>query len=109
MDTSKPREPLIISGFTALEMIQGCRDKTQQRAVSKILSLCRVERLSQQDCKTAFQLFSHYHLSHSLGMIDALIAQTALSLNQPLYTFNHKHYRMIEGLQIIQPYQRFIP
>jgi predicted nucleic acid-binding protein len=39
-------------------------------------------------------------------LFDALIAQTAISLDTPLHTFNVKHFAGIPQLRIVQPYQR---
>ncbi len=47
-----------------------------------------------------------YHLSHGVGMLDVLIAQTALALEVPLYTFKQKHYQFLSALQTVQPYPR---
>lgn len=40
------------------------------------------------DCDRAPELFLEHHLSHGVGLLDVLIAQTALALKVPLYTFN---------------------
>jgi predicted nucleic acid-binding protein len=50
--------------------------------------------------------FTAYHLSHSLGLLDALIAASAIGLNATLLTFNEKHYRVVPGLVIRKPYNR---
>ena len=52
------------------------------------------------------KLKSEYHLSHSIGLLDALIGLTAVAVNLPLYTFNQKHYSMIPNLHTIQPYEK---
>jgi len=54
----------------------------------------------------ALNLFGQYQLSNSLGLIDSLIAATALGENATLCTFNMKHYRVIPGLKLLQPYTR---
>ena len=47
-----------------------------------------------------------YRLSHSLGIIDTLIAHSAIEMSAPLHTFNQKHYDMITALTTVQPYAR---
>lgn len=54
----------------------------------------------------ALSNFTSYHLSHNLGLIDSLIAACAIGLPAVLCTFNVKHYRVVPGLQIQQPYVR---
>jgi hypothetical protein len=56
------------------------------------------------DCGRALQDFAAFHLSHNLGLLDALIAHTAVGLGQPLATFNVKHYGVIVTLTTVQPY-----
>ena len=53
-----------------------------------------------------FDDFSSHHLSHGLGILDALIAETAVGCEAQLATFNKKHYRVVDALQMIQPYPR---
>jgi len=45
-------------------------------------------------------------LSHSLGLIDALIAATAISAGASLCTYNLKHFRAVPGLVTVQPYPK---
>ena len=61
---------------------------------------------SEADGQQALGHLITYRLSHGLGMNDALIAATAVRLSARLCTFNVKHYRMIPGLVIAQPYTR---
>jgi len=49
-------------------------------------------------------LVRQYRLSHGLLLADAMIAATALTHNETLYTKNRRHFRMIPGLRIIRPY-----
>ncbi|WP_129590115.1 PIN domain-containing protein [Gloeocapsopsis dulcis] len=45
-------------------------------------------------------------MSHKIGLIDALIAACAIGHGFILCTFNTKHYRVIPGLNMAQPYSR---
>lgn len=40
------------------------------------------------------------------GLLDALIAATALGHGSVLNTFNERHYRMYPGLTTVRPYRR---
>jgi predicted nucleic acid-binding protein len=99
-------EKIILSGFVVMELIQGCKNKTDQEKVEKKLINYDVIWPSAETCKIALSIFSGYHLSHKFGFFDALIGQTAVSLNLPLYTFNQKHYDIIPNLRTVQPYEK---
>jgi predicted nucleic acid-binding protein len=62
--------------------------------------------LSPDACDRALSGFADAALSHSLGILDALIGQLAVSLNLPLHTFNAKHYAAISNLKTVAPYAR---
>jgi len=59
---------------------------------------------SASACDRALQDFFRFRLSHNLGLLDALIAHTAVELSAPLHTFNQKHYAAIAALTTVQPY-----
>ncbi len=103
--TSLP-EPPSVTGFSAMEMIQGARDSREVEIALNTIAPLPVLWPSAADCERARELYARAHLSHRLGLIDALIACTALGLNAELATFNVKHYRAVEGLRLVQPYQR---
>jgi predicted nucleic acid-binding protein len=62
--------------------------------------------LSSTDSDKALDVFARYHLSHSAGLLDVLIGQTAVALKVPLCTFNQRHYQFIPELQTTQPYEK---
>jgi predicted nucleic acid-binding protein len=99
-------ETIVVPGFVAMELLQGCRNREEQDKVERTLGRCRVVWPTAASCDTALTAFAQFHLSHSLGVINALIGQTAIELDIPLYTFNQKHYTMIPGLTTVQPYSR---
>lgn len=95
-----------IPGFVAMELIQGCRNRVEQQRISRFISNYHIYWPTETDCNHAFADFSQYYLSDSLGIIDSLIAHTAVGVGWPLATFNRKHYRVIHSLNTIQPYTR---
>ena len=50
--------------------------------------------------------FAQLHLSQGLGLLDSLIAATAVGHGSVLNTFNDRHYRMFPGLTTVRPYRR---
>jgi predicted nucleic acid-binding protein len=96
--------PLDLPGLAAMELVQGCQNFNEQRRVEQFLRPFTRYWPTAADCERALQDYAAFHLSHGLGLIDALIGATAVGLGQPLATFNVKHYGVIAGLQTIQPY-----
>ena len=101
---SQLKELPSIPGFVAMELIQDARDSREVKKAFKMVAPLNVVWPQPSDCQRALGDFSIYHLSHSLGLLDALIAATAIGLSATLLTFNIKHYRAVPGLKIKQPY-----
>lgn len=100
------QEQVGLPGLVVMELLQGCQNKTQQQRVERLFVARKLFWPTSDDCQRALQDFARYSLSHNIGMIDTLIAHTAVGAGLQLATFNQKHYRVITQLQTIQPYQR---
>lgn len=91
-----------ISAVTYMELAQGCRNKTELKAMQKAFEaeskdvLPITESISDLACS----LVEKYALSHSLHMADALIAATAIGHSLPLLTANEKHFSAVTGLRV---------
>jgi len=101
LHTTEANSVLAVSVITQMELIIGCQNKGELRAVENFLARFRVLKLNEQITDQAILLLRQYRLSHGLLIPDALIAATALSLNEPLVSKNHKDYRFIEGLSLL--------
>lgn len=99
-------DDIILPGYVAMEAIQGCRDKHELQRTQREISNYQIVWSSPADCAGALNTFAGYHLSHALGLIDSLIAHTAISLDTPLHTMNVKHYSCVPGLKWVVPYKR---
>ncbi|MGN6367766.1 MAG: PIN domain-containing protein [Phycisphaerae bacterium] len=100
--TQKPARP----GFVAMELLAGCYNKRDIRIVQQRIQNYAVLWPDPANASSILPTFASAHLTHSLGILDALIAATALTHNLPLHTFNQKHFAAVPGLQTIQPYVR---
>ncbi len=99
-------EEIALPGYVVMELMQGCTNKVELRELKKFIADFEVIWPSSEICNEALEVFSQYNLSHNLGLLDALIGQTAVALGLPLHTFNRKHYTTIPNLVTVQPYQK---
>lgn len=99
-------EEILLPGFVVMELLQGCRNKAEQEKLAKELQPYAVTWPSSEACDEALAVFASAYLTYGLGMLDALIGQTAIALQVPLYTFNDKHYAAVPRLHTVQPYTK---
>jgi predicted nucleic acid-binding protein len=96
-----------IPGFVVMELTQDSQNKQQVRKALQLVAPLPVIWPTEADCARALSDFTVYHLSHKVGLIDALIASCAVGRSATLCTFNVKqHYRVIPNLHMEQPYSR---
>ncbi len=93
----------MISAITRMELIIGCQNKNELRAVERFLLRFQTVSLNERTSERAVDLLRLYRLSHGLLIADALIAATAMSVDEEFVTKNQRHFRFIEGLRLI-PY-----
>ncbi len=99
-------EGIVLPGFVVIELMQGVRNNIEQKRLERKIEIYEIIWPEPEVCDEALSIFSRYHLSHGIGIFDALIGQTAVSLNLPLYTFNQKHYDIIPNLHTMRPYEK---
>lgn len=99
-------QQIAVPGYVAMELIGGCKDRKEQRVVENLIQGFEIIWMSSEECSYTLDLFKQYRLSHHIGLIDVLIAQTAISRDLPLHTFNVKHFSCIPQLKIVQPYKK---
>lgn len=99
-------EEIALPGFVVMELIQGCRDKREQKRLEQRIMSYGILWPEPEHCNHALATFANLHLVTNIGIMDVLIAQIALAADWPLCTFNEKHYSAIPGLRTVQPYKR---
>lgn len=95
-----------VPGLVVMELVQDTDSKERMDRALKLVAPLPVVWPSELDCDRALSDFKEYHLSHSLGLLDSLIAACAVGSSASLCSFNVKHYRVVPDLQVIQPYER---
>jgi hypothetical protein len=94
---------IIISAVVEMELITGCRNKSELRMIDRFLNRYEIIKINESISEIAVGLLRKYRLSHGLLIADAIIAATAIYMDKPLASKNQKDYRFIEALELI-PY-----
>jgi predicted nucleic acid-binding protein len=96
-----------ISQVTRMELIVGCRSKAEITLLKRFLTDVgfRMIPLSEEIGSRADLFLEEKHLSHGVGLADALIAATASLQGLPLLTGNAKHFRCFPSIVV----KRFTP
>jgi predicted nucleic acid-binding protein len=102
--SSSAREAAL-PGIAAFELVYGARNELEARRTLKCIEALRVLWPTSNDCQRALKAISRLRTS-GIGVLDILIAQTAIGCDMPLASFNHRHFRAVPGLQLIRPYER---
>src|SRR6266581_5452020 len=80
-----------VPGFVVMELIQDARNAREVRRALKLVAPFQIIWPTEPDCTSALSNSAAYHVSHGLGLLDALIAACAIGYSATLYTFNAKH------------------
>jgi hypothetical protein len=95
-----------VPGLVVMELVQAARTPGDVQRARKLVAHLPVVWPSEADCGRALSDFAALRLSMGLGLLDSIIAATAIGHHATLYTFNVKHYRAVPGLNFDQPYTR---
>lgn len=101
LENVESESSLTISAVTKMELMIGCRNKTELRALDEFLERFTLIRLSESITDISMDLLRRYRLSHGLLIPDALIAATAISINASFATKNQKDFRFISTLDLL--------
>lgn len=101
---SLPSEARWVSVVTFFELLAGCRNRREQRAVTHEMRGYRLLLLTDDISRTALAWYERLHLSHGVGFLDSLIGATASQQGLPIATLNVKHFQPFPDLRVERPY-----
>ncbi len=90
-----------ISVITQMELIVGCRNKSELQKLAKFLEQFQIAQLDETISSKAVALLQQYRLSHGLLIADSLIAATAVAWEMPLISKNQRDYKFISELELL--------
>lgn len=103
VDSISPADRFV-SVITAAELLAGCRNQTEQRAVERELALYAMLWLDEGASQSALEWYRRFHLSHGIGFLDCLIAATAVERGLRLATLNLKHFAPLTNVHAERPH-----
>ena len=92
-----------ISAVTQMELMVGCRNKSEMRDLDRFLTRFQIIPVNEVITTKTVELLQLYRLSHGLLIADALIAATAMEWQCAFVSKNQRDYRFIANLDL-QPY-----
>ena len=95
---------LAISVVTAAELIQGSRNRHEQKRLETDIASFSLVPISAQISETAWDWYRQYRLKDGVGFFDCLIGASARHLGVPVCTLNEKHFWPFPNLQVERPY-----
>ncbi|GAB4367770.1 MAG: type II toxin-antitoxin system VapC family toxin [Elainellaceae cyanobacterium] len=101
LTTESQTSVLAVSTVTVMELIVGCRNKSELQTLNRFLSQFQILTLTNQISDRATQLLQDYFLSHGLLIADALIAATAIENQIPLLSKNQRDFRFLRELDLL--------
>jgi predicted nucleic acid-binding protein len=100
------REPVVVPGVVAMELVAGCRDSAQLRGVQSFLAALAIAWPDAEEGQSAYELLVRHRLADGMSVPDCFVAAAAMHRGVRLYTFNVRRYRAVDGLDVRQPYDR---
>jgi hypothetical protein len=92
-----------ISVITLMELLQGARDERDARLIKDFFRDFgfKTVPLTENIGHRAVIYMEQYALRSGLRVADSLIAATAVENGQPLLTGDSRHFRTIDGLDLV--------
>lgn len=91
-----------VSSLCIMELVQGCRDRQELRAVKEFIrdNIASVIHPDERISEKAIALLEGHASADGLRTVDALVASTALREDDILVSANYKHFKKITGLEV---------
>lgn len=87
----------LISSMTVAELFVGVRDSTERQVLDQFLQAFEVVAVTAELAREGGLLRRQYGQSHGMGLADAIIAATTRDREAQLFTFNARHFPMLDA------------
>ncbi|MDZ7586576.1 MAG: type II toxin-antitoxin system VapC family toxin [Patescibacteria group bacterium] len=96
----KQKMDLLVSYLTIGELVQGVRNKKELKMFEEIVSGFDLDWSSREIGIKAIEILKELKLKQGIGLVDAILAATALTRKLVLVTDNVKHFKFVKELKV---------
>lgn len=89
---------VLIPSVSVMELYRGMENKKELKAMSNKIRYYNIIHFNEAVSEKATELILKYKLSHNLQIPDALIGAMSLIYELPLFTYNKKDFKFIDGI-----------
>lgn len=104
LSTARRSGRITCSVINIMEVMLGDAAGKHQRALSEMFKPFEVLPVTEEDGWQALRILQSSARHSGIGVLDALIAATAIREKLTLATHNLKHFNAVSGLKTIKPY-----
>jgi hypothetical protein len=97
-------EDVRLSPLTEMELVQGVRNKKELKEMRIFLAQFARAVVGEEQIRKGLEIQQKYFLSHGIGILDSLLAGTAVVNGWKLVSRNSKHFDFIDELDLFVPY-----
>lgn len=91
---------VLIPSVSVMELYRGMENKRELNAMNSKINKYNIIHFNQEVSHKAIELIFRYKLSHNLHIPDAMIAAMSIVYELPLFTYNKKDFKFIEGINL---------
>jgi predicted nucleic acid-binding protein len=92
---------IAISVISVMELIAGVDNKQQLSHLKKRIKNYYIVNFNDEISELSLDMIERYSLSENLQIPDAIIGATAIALDMTLFTYNHKDFRFIPNIKLL--------
>jgi predicted nucleic acid-binding protein len=89
-----------ISALTVAELLAGFRNASERSGIDRIVDGCTIIPVDRNLAEEGGLLRRKWMRSHGVGLVDAILAATAIRHSLRLATRNRKHFPMLDDLLV---------
>ena len=94
-------EHILVTSISVMELYRGMENKQELKAMENKIKHYNVVHFNNDVSQKSIELIHKFKLSHNLQIPDAIIGAMSVVYAIPLFAYNKKDFKFIQGLNCI--------